>query len=144
MPDCIDVQFHASEQDGQVRELMELVAARQQLLTATGKNGTLLRFDLDSILCVSSAGKYTEIVTEAERVTVRQSLSELERQLRDSSFFIRVSRYELVNLGKIRKYDFALTGTLRMEFVNGMETWASRRCIPAIRIRLKEREERNT
>ncbi len=85
-PDCIDVQFHASEQDGQVQELMELVAARQHLLTATGKNGTLLRFDLSSIFCISSVGKYTEIVTEAEHVAVRQPLSALERQLGDSGF----------------------------------------------------------
>jgi DNA-binding LytR/AlgR family response regulator len=135
----IDVLISAPEQDRQVRELLELIEAQRQLLIATGKNGTLLRFEPNSILRISSVGKHTEIVTENEHIAVRQSLSELERQLRGSCF-IRIARHELVNLSKVRKYDFTLAGTLRLEFADGMETWASRRCIPAIRARLNGKE----
>ena len=54
----------------------------------------------------------------------------------DKQRFVRISRYEIVNLEKILKYDFTVAGTLRIELTGGMETWASRRCIPAIRRRL--------
>ena len=133
----------APEQDRQVRELMDMIAAQRQLLIVTGKNGTLLHFEPNSILRVSTIGKHTEIVTESEHVVVRQSLIELERQL-CGGCFIRIARHELVNLSKIRKYDFTLAGTLRLEFADGMETWASRRCIPAIRARLNGKETQNT
>ena len=58
----------------------------------------------------------------------------------DAQRFVRISRYELVNLDMVRKFDFTLGGTLRLELAGGMETWASRRCIPAIRARLKGKE----
>ena len=55
--------------------------------------------------------------------------------------FLRISRFELVNLRKVRKYDFTIIGTLRIEFKNGMGTWASRRYIPLIKERLSGEEE---
>ena len=54
--------------------------------------------------------------------------------------FLRISRFELINLSKVKKYDFTIGGTLRIEFENGMETWASRRYIPIIRERLTGEE----
>ena len=57
-----------------------------------------------------------------------------------SDRFLRVSRFEIIDLKKVRKYDFTLSGTLRIEFENGMETWASRRYIPLIRKRLSGEE----
>ena len=57
-----------------------------------------------------------------------------------SRSFLRVSRFEIINLKKVRKYDFTLVGTLRVEFDNGMETWASRRYIPLIKERLSGEE----
>ena len=57
-----------------------------------------------------------------------------------SDRFLRVSRFEIIDLKKVRKYDFTLGGTLRIEFDNGMETWASRRYIPLIKERLTKEE----
>ena len=66
-------------------------------------------------------------------------MNEIEKKLTDKRF-VRISRYEIVNLDKIIKYNFTLGGTLRLEFSSGMETWASRRNIPIIRKKLTERE----
>ena len=57
-----------------------------------------------------------------------------------SEKFLRVSRFEIINLDMVRKYDFTLGGTLRIELENGMETWASRRYIPLIKERLSREE----
>ena len=48
-----------------------------------------------------------------------------------------IKKFQIVNLAKVRRYDFTVAGTLRLELAGGMETWASRRCIPEIRRRLK-------
>ncbi len=68
----------------------------------------------------------------------KQSLQSIEEQL--SRRFLRVSRFELINLSMVRRYDFTIVGTLHIEFDNGMETWASRRYIPLIKERLSEEE----
>ena len=70
----------------------------------------------------------------------RQTLQSLENML-DKNHFLRISRFEIVNLNKVLRYDFTLAGTLRLELAGGIETWASRRCIPAIRKRLLGRED---
>ena len=57
-----------------------------------------------------------------------------------SRSFLRVSRFEIINLKMVRKYDFTIGGTLRIEFQDGMETWASRRFIPLIKERLSREE----
>ena len=62
-------------------------------------------------------------------------MSEFEEKL-DPGKFVRVSRFEIVNLDKVTNFDFTLGGTLRLELTGGMETWASRRSIPIIKERL--------
>lgn len=78
------------------------------------------------------------IITSDGSYYLRQTLQGLEEKV-DGRRFVRISRYELVNLDRVRRYDFTVAGTLRVELEGGMETWASRRCIPAIRKYLKER-----
>ena len=137
----IDVRVRASEEDGQVKDLMERVTGKKEdLLCVTAAGGEVVRVRKESIVSVSVSGKKTMLVTEDGMHTVRQSLQNMEAAL-DDPRFIRISRYELVNLDKVQKFDFTLSGTLRLELTGGMETWASRRCIPAIRRRLSGKEE---
>jgi len=137
--DCIEVTVCASEQDSEVTALMERISEQPaRMLLLTGLDNTALCIDMDDIIFASVLNKMTQIVTERGSYTARQPLNVLEGRLDGS--FIRVSRHELVNLNKVVKYDFTLDGTLRLEFADGMETWASRRCIPAIRRRLNGKE----
>ena len=87
---------------------------------------------------ISADGKNIRIVTMRDVFHAKQSLQSVEGIL--SGNFLRVSRFEIINLKMVRKYDFTLVGTLRIEFENGMETWASRRYIPVIRERLSGEE----
>ena len=132
----IDVVIRASERDAAVTKLMEQLADQPpDLLTVTDTDGTFLRIVTDDIISVSVRDKLTLLVTEGGSFTVRQSLQSLGDIL-DPGRFLRISRYELVNIDKIERYDFTVAGTLRLELSGGMETWASRRCIPALRKRL--------
>ncbi len=135
----IDVLVRAAERDAEVEALLERAAdAPPALLTVTGTNSMAYNIPMDSIVSVSVLGKDSQIVAEGGSYTVRQPLSALEEKL--NARFLRISRHEIVNLNKVVKYDFTLGGTLRLEFAGGMETWASRRCIPAIRARLNGKE----
>ena len=131
--DGIEVYIKAAEKDKDVEELINRISGGVSVfITATDADGAQIKIMTDEIVYVSVSGKLVQIVTENERYTVRQSLQTIESKL-EKLRFMRISRYEIVNLDKVRKYDFTLAGTLRLELVGGMETWASRRSIPAIR-----------
>ena len=138
--DGIEVHIKAAKKDKDVDELISRISGGAPgFITATDADGALIKIMTEQIVYVSVNGKFVQIVTENERFTVRQSLQMIESKL-EKLRFMRISRYEIVNLDKVRKYDFTLAGTLRLELVGGMETWASRRSIPVIRKKLTEKE----
>ena len=132
----IEVTVRASERDGQVDGLIASLGSGSSTVTVTDENGAVKTVKSDSIRLISVNDKQLNIVTEEGTYTMRRSLQSIESIL-DPKQFMRISRYELINLSKVEHYDFTLRGTLRIEFGNGGEAWASRRCIAAIRKRLK-------
>lgn len=136
----IDVTVRAAEQDSEVEAVMARAAGREPaFLSVTDADGAQRMLPATDILLVSVNGKRVDVVTELGRYTSRQSLQSMEKAL-DPAQFLRVSRFELVNLSKVVRYDFTLVGTLRLELAGGIEAWASRRCIPEIRRRMSGKE----
>ena len=134
----IQVLFRASSADAQVEELMNRV--RDPFvgsLAVVDPNGSTVLLPLERIASISSCNKRLKVVADDETYSLKASLQETERML-VPNMFLRISRYEIVNLRKVHRFDFTMSGTLRIEFDHGAETWASRRYIPAIRQRLKE------
>lgn len=134
--DHIDVVIRAPDQDDSVTDLINRISARPpDMLTAYDENGNVRKLDQKKIVLAYVNGKVVDLITDDGIWHIRQTLQNLEDNL-DKQRFVRISRYEIVNVEKILKYDFTVAGTLRIELTGGMETWASRRCIPAIRRRL--------
>lgn len=137
--DDIDVVIRAAEKDDQIVSLIEKLSTRESVkLTVLDRNNCSCVIDEDEIVFVSADGKNVRITATNGIYRAKQSLQSIEELL--SRKFLRVSRFELINLSMVRKYDFTLMGTLRIEFENGMETWASRRYIPQIKQRLSGEE----
>ena len=135
----IEVVVRAKAQDAQVKKLIDdLTHGEAVKLTVLDQNGRQSVIEEAQIVFVSADGKQTRIVSLSGVFHAKQSLQSIEGLLGNS--FLRVSRFEIVNLKRVRKYDFTLAGTLRIEFDNGMETWASRRYIPLIKKRLSGEE----
>lgn len=132
----IEVLIRAPEEDAEVLSLFSLLGAPPDTVTVFDGNGLVRALAADQIVSASVDGKLVNIITEDGSWYTRRTLQSLEDAL-DRRRFLRVSRYEIVNLTKVRRYDFTVAGTLRLELAGGMETWASRRCIPEIRRRLK-------
>ncbi|MBQ9375778.1 MAG: LytTR family transcriptional regulator DNA-binding domain-containing protein [Ruminococcus sp.] len=130
--DCVEVTVKSAERDEQIDELIAKIGGSLQQMTVSDENGVLKNISTDEIFIISVNGKKLNIITESDSYSVRGSLQSIESSL-DARDFIRISRYELINISKVNRYDFTLKGTLRIEFKNGIEAWASRRCIPNIR-----------
>ena len=123
--------------DAEVAALIERITGREpHTLTVVDDRGNLKTLAESEIILASVDGKSVRIITADGSWFSRQTLQSLDDML-DSRTFLRISRYEIVNLRKVSRYDFTISGTLRIELEGGMETWASRRCIPEIRRRLK-------
>ena len=138
--DRIDVVIRAGERDAEVDALIEQLTRQEaKTLTLLDRSGCPSIINESDIICVSADGKQVRVMTQQGVYYARQSLQSVEKIL-EGSRFLRISRFELINLQKVRKYDFTIMGTLRVEFEGGMETWASRRYIPLIRARLSGEE----
>ena len=58
-------------------------------------------------------------------------LAELEEKL-DESRFVRISRFELVNIRMISGFDLSMAGTIKVSLKDGTETWVARRYVRTI------------
>lgn len=63
---------------------------------------------------------------------VKKKLYELEEILNPKEF-VRISNSEIVNIKKVSKVSFKLSGTIILYFTNGNKTFVSRRCIKKIK-----------
>jgi len=136
----IDVIIRADKRDNDVERLIcQLSQNSPHKLTVLDNRGCTCVIEERDIISVTSDGKQVRVTTDQGVYNAKQTLQNIESQL-DSRLFLRISRFEVVNLAKIRKYDFTIGGTLRIEFDGGAETWASRRYIPIIREKLTKEE----
>ena len=138
--DDIDVLFTASEVDNQVAVLMNRVSDPLSVTwEVRDSDGSAVTLPEDRILSISVSSKRLRIAADDGIYWLKMPLQDVEKAL-NPSMFLRVSRYEIINLHKVRRFDFTITGTLRVEMEDDTETWASRRFIPAIKERLQKRE----
>lgn len=132
----IEVLIRAAEQDPQVLAMIRRLSdSPVESISVFDRHEIRRVIPMEDIISINADGKQVNVVTEDDSYYTRQTLKNLESIL-DERRFVRVSRYEIVNISKVVGYDFTVAGTLRLELAGGMETWASRRCIPQIRRRL--------
>jgi DNA-binding LytR/AlgR family response regulator len=135
----IDVVITASEKDQQVLSLMHrLHDPMSEKITAYDPSGSAVTIHEKDIISISVDNKKLKIVTETGLFELTKRLKDIEKILHPT-LFLRISRYEIINIDKVKRFDFPISGTLQIEMVNGMTTWASRRFISEIKNRFKER-----
>lgn len=135
----IIVTISAPEIDEQVEYLMEMVKNTGGTdLYVQDEIGRQCLISEDRIIRIEVNQKGVSVYTCDEVFSLHRSLQNVESMLH-SSLFLKISRFEIINLQRVRNFDFTVTGTLKIEFEDGSFTWASRRFIPLIRRRLSER-----
>lgn len=95
--------------------------------------------DGDSIILLEQKD-IIRVYTENRRVIVsaetgdhesRMTLKEFEDIL-DKGYFVRISRFEIINLSKVFSFDLSMSGTIKVIFEGGSETWVARRYVKDI------------
>ncbi len=89
------------------------------------------------IVRVHTEGRKIVIQTENETYTVKRTLAGLEDVL-NASRFLRISQSEIINLYKVKSFDFNLAGTIGVEFDCGIKSWVSRSRVKQIKALLKQ------
>lgn len=88
----------------------------------------------DVFLLYSENGKvYAK--TSKNSYLLKFRLYQLEEMLDKN--FIRISNSEIINIKKVKNLDFAMIGTIKINFINGTYTYVSRRFIKKIKDYLK-------
>lgn len=139
--DDIRIEITASELDPQVSALIdELQDPLPRRITVHDSDSSELAISTSDILSISTDNHRLSIITPDGDYELRMTLRDIERIL-DPKSFLRISRYEIINLDRVRRFDFSISGSLQIEMENGMTTWASRRHISEIKKRFTEKTE---
>lgn len=132
----IDIAVRAAERDADAETLIgRILEISSKKINLLDGDGNLCVISADDIISATVSGKRIKVITEQGAHFSQKPLQTLSEELGEEHF-VRISRFEIVNTDKIAKFDFTLSGTLRIVFKNGDETWASRRSIPQIRKKL--------
>lgn len=101
------------------------------------KGDAVVLLDQNDISRIYIEKRRLVVCADGERYESRMSLSEFYSRL-DKDMFVRISRFEVVNLEKVSGFDQSVAGTIKILFEDGSETWGSRRCLKDIRERIKK------
>ncbi|MCR4947361.1 MAG: LytTR family transcriptional regulator DNA-binding domain-containing protein [Lachnospiraceae bacterium] len=88
------------------------------------------------------------VYTENRRIIIQtadksyysnKTLSAVEDMLNPERFF-RISQSELINLYKVKSFEFTIAGTIGVEFENNTKTWVARSRVKAIKTMIKGKQ----
>ena len=91
---------------------------------------------LDIIRVYTDEGKLV-ICTKDGVYYAKSTLRELEESL-DTEWFVRISRYEIINLNWVKGFDLTIKGTIKVILEDGSSAWVSRRYVRSVEQRLED------
>jgi DNA-binding LytR/AlgR family response regulator len=97
-----------------------------QIAVYNGDSVTLL--EQDAIYRVYTQDRRLCVCSADNSYVSKLPLQDFEKLLLGDSF-VRISRFEVVNLKKVSGFDLSIAGTIRITFNNGSETWVARRYV---------------
>lgn len=126
------VVIHTDRMTDEIQELVRRLSDSVPQLLAGFRDGDV-RILEQSAICRAYAreGKVYAVTDEGEH-RLRLRLYELEERL-DRASFVRISNAEIINLRHVKCFDLSYTGTICVRFLNGAETYVSRRYVKKIR-----------
>lgn len=134
--DKIEVTVSAPERNAQVEEILTRFADLHRYVDLPLYGGGHVRLRRDEIIRIFSENRNNYVCTADETVRTTASIGELEKQL-GAGGFLRISRFEIINLDKAVHFDFSIVGELKIRMEADQTVFASRRYIPVIRDYLK-------
>ena len=104
--------------------------------------GDKLHFtDPKDIIRVYTEKRKLMVCTSEGLFRSRLTLKEFESKL-DDTVFTRISRFEVINLKKISRFDLSISGTIKVTFDDGTDTWVARRFVGEIGRKIRAEENK--
>lgn len=120
----------ARVRDAEIEALMERIAVPKTLAAHSERGEIILK--QAEIQRIYTQQRQVLAQSDCGIFPLKERLYALEAKL-DPHEFVRISNSEIVNRRRILKLDFSLTGTIRLIFRDGTETYVSRRYVAKIR-----------
>ena len=146
-PSCSEpeVVIRTGQETEYIRNLMSAIEKSTerdvpQIKVYDGK--TMILINQDEIVRVYTEPRKLIVQTAAgEKYEARTTLKELEMAL-DDECFVRISRFELINMERVSGFDVGVSGTIRVTFEDGTTSWVARRYVRAIEQKLTRQKGR--
>ena len=93
--------------------------------------------DCNDIVMISKNGRYLTVRTVNGEFVLSEPLYKIEGKL-DPTWFMKISQSEIVNLKYVKKWSFSGGGIIKIELVDGIQSFTSRRYASKIRETLRK------
>ena len=133
------ITIHTKERTEEIDAIIEAIEAASENeypRIPVSQDDRVILLPQREIIRVHTQGRKLEIETEKGSYMVGRTLSSLEEVLNEDRF-IRISQSEIINLYKVKHFEFGVVGTVGIEFENGVKTWAARSRVKAIKKTLR-------
>lgn len=132
----IQVIVRSPDMDEETFEILEKLKSRKTKYVLGKKDKQIYIVDVNEIYIFYSENQKVFVETKDCRYEVDERLYEIEENFKNTSF-IRVSKFAVVNIKKVRNIDMHFNGNLTMNFINDKKETISRRYISKIKNYLK-------
>lgn len=132
----IQVILRANEMNDETMEILEKLKTTKNKYILGKSDKKVYILDVKDIYFFYSENQKVFVETEDFRYEVDERLYEIEENFKNTSF-IRVSKFSIVNLKKVKNIDMSFSGNLTINFINGKKESISRRYISKIKDYLK-------
>lgn len=140
--DDIEIIIRAKQQDDKVENILKSLGGESAnaLVCSTLSNEVVL--DIGNIIIISKDGRYLSVKTTTGEYVISEPLYKIEEKL-DKAWFVKISQSEIVNLRYVKRWGFDGGGIIKIELINDIYSYTSRRCAVQIREILKKGGRKN-
>ncbi|MDU3801442.1 LytTR family DNA-binding domain-containing protein [Paraclostridium bifermentans] len=128
----IQVILRSNEMNDETIEILEKLKTTKNKYILGKSDKKVYIVDVKDIFFFYSENQKVFVETEDFRYEVDERLYEIEENFKNTSF-IRVSKFSIVNLKKVKNIDMSFSGNLTINFINGKKESISRRYISKIK-----------
>ncbi|WP_148551229.1 LytTR family DNA-binding domain-containing protein [Paraclostridium bifermentans] len=128
----IQVILRSTEMNDETIEILEKLKTTKNKYILGKSDKKVYIVDIKDIFFFYSENQKVFVETEDFRYEVDERLYEIEENFKNTSF-IRVSKFSIVNLKKVKNIDMSFSGNLTINFINGKKESISRRYISKIK-----------
>lgn len=126
------IVIHTQNIEDKIIKLIENLQNKEMEQLNGFKNGEMYLLNQNSIETIYTEDSKVFARENGNKYLIKKRLYELEEILTPDKF-VRISNSEIVNMKKVQKINFKLSGTIILYFTNDEKTYVSRRYLKKIK-----------